>query len=41
MAQELPDDGKAFALDVNDEYVKVGKPFMEKAGVLSKVFLRY
>ena len=37
MAQELPADGKAFALDVNDDYVNVGKPVMEKAGVLSKV----
>ena len=41
MAQELPADGKAFALDVNDDYVKVGKPIMEKAGLLSKVCFRY
>ena len=37
MVLELPADGKAFALDVQDDYVKVGKPIMEKAGVLSKV----
>jgi len=40
MAQELPADGKAFALDVNDDYVKVGKPIMEKAGLLSKIDYR-
>ena len=39
MVLELPADGKAFALDVQDDYVKVGKPIMEKAGVLSKVCL--
>lgn len=37
MAEELPDDGKAFALDVSDEYVNVGKPVLKKAGLLSKV----
>ena len=37
MAYELPADGKAFALDVSDDYVNVGKPLMEKAGLLSKV----
>ncbi|XP_063675627.1 uncharacterized protein LOC134812243 [Bolinopsis microptera] len=40
MVQELPADGKAFALDVQDDYVKVGKPIMEKAGVLSKIDYR-
>ena len=38
MAEELPADGKAFALDVSDEYVNVGKPVLEKAGLLSKVY---
>ena len=37
MANELPADGKAFALDVSDDYVNIGKPFMERAGLLSKV----
>jgi len=40
MAQELPADGKAFALDVKDDYVNIGKPLMEKAGVLSKIDYR-
>jgi len=40
MAQELPADGKAFALDVNDDYVNIGKPVMEKAGLLSKIDYR-
>eukprot|EP00116_Pleurobrachia_bachei_P004233 sb/3464495/ len=33
MAYELPKDGKAYAMDVSDEYCNVGKPFMEMAGL--------
>lgn len=32
-ALALPDDGKIFALDINDDYASVGKPFWKKAGV--------
>lgn len=37
MAQELPVDGKAFALDTDQSYVDIGKPVMNKAGLLNKV----
>jgi len=37
MAEELPVDGTAYALDISDEFVNIGKPFLKQAGVLDKV----
>ena len=37
MAQELPDDGKIFALDINNEFTKIGEPYIQEAGLSSKV----
>merc|ERR1712048_1209168 len=37
MALELPEDGRAYALDVSEDYCNVGKPFMKEAGVLDKI----
>ena len=37
MALELPEDGRAWALDTKEDYCNVGKPFMKEAGVLDKV----
>ena len=37
MAEELPEDGKIFSLDISDEFANIGKPFMEEANVINKV----
>ncbi|CAL4142057.1 unnamed protein product, partial [Meganyctiphanes norvegica] len=36
-ALAIPSDGKVYALDINDDFVKVGKPFWEEAGVAQKI----
>ena len=36
----LPKDGTVVGCDVSDEFVAIGKPFWERAGVLSKIDLR-
>jgi len=33
----IPEDGKVYALDINEDYVKHGYPFFEKAGVRDKL----
>ena len=38
MAEELPQDGTAYALDISDEFVNIGKPYLKQAGVLEKVW---
>ncbi|CAL4074475.1 unnamed protein product [Meganyctiphanes norvegica] len=38
-ALAIPSDGKVFALDINDDFVKVGKPFWKEAGVAHKIHL--
>jgi len=38
-ALALPPDGKVYALDINDDFVNVGKPFWEEAGVSNKIQL--
>jgi len=40
IAQVLPEDGKVIALDVNEDFVNVGKPFWKEAGVDKKIDLR-
>jgi predicted O-methyltransferase YrrM len=39
VALALPDDGKVVALDINDDYAKIGKPFWKEAGVEHKIDL--
>ena len=40
MALMLPDDGKVFALDIDETYVNHGKPFFQEAGVSHKIDIR-
>lgn len=40
MALALPDDGKVVACEVNEEFVNIGKPYWERAGVSKKIDLR-
>jgi len=39
-ALSIPDDGKVFALDVNEDFVNVGRPFFAAAGVEHKIEVR-
>lgn len=39
VALALPEDGRVLACDINDEYVSVGKPFWQQAGVAHKIDL--
>ena len=39
-ALALPDDGKVVAIDVSLEYYKLGRPFIEKAGMAHKIDFR-
>eukprot|EP00111_Clytia_hemisphaerica_P023059 TCONS_00067839-protein len=36
----IPDDGEVIALDINEDYVKHGYPFFEKAGVRDKIKIK-
>ncbi|NXP80809.1 CMTD1 protein, partial [Ramphastos sulfuratus] len=40
MALVLPDNGKVVACDINEDYVKIGKPLWKEAGVEHKIDLR-
>ncbi len=40
VALALPVDGRVLACDISDEYTRLGKPFWEQAGVVSKIDLR-
>ena len=40
VALALPDDGQLLALDISDEYTKIGRPYWEQAGVAHKIDLR-
>jgi len=37
VALALPDDGKVVALDINDDFASIGKPFWKEAGVDHKI----
>ncbi|ESN93266.1 hypothetical protein HELRODRAFT_89194, partial [Helobdella robusta] len=37
IALVLPEDGKLVALDINDDYANIGRPFWKKAGVDKKI----
>jgi predicted O-methyltransferase YrrM len=39
-ALATPADAKIYALDVSEEFVNVGKPYWEKAGVEGKIDLK-
>ncbi|XP_066921404.1 uncharacterized protein [Clytia hemisphaerica] len=39
-ALTIPSDGVIYALDVNEDYVKEGYPFFEKAGVKDKIVVK-
>ena len=39
-AEGLPADGKLICLDVSQEWFNIGKPFIEKAGVLNRIDFR-
>ncbi|XP_051473780.1 catechol O-methyltransferase domain-containing protein 1 [Apus apus] len=40
MALVLPDNGRVIACDINEDYVKMGKPLWKEAGVEHKIDLR-
>lgn len=40
MALALPDDGEIITCDLTDEYVRIGQPLWQEAGVASKIDLR-
>ncbi|NWQ66729.1 CMTD1 protein, partial [Neopipo cinnamomea] len=40
MALVLPDNGRVIACDINEDYVKIGKPLWKEAGVEHKIDLR-
>lgn len=40
VARALPDDGRVVACDVQSDFVDVGRPFWEEAGVASKIDVR-
>jgi predicted O-methyltransferase YrrM len=40
MAQALGPEGKILALDVNEDFVSIGKPYWEKANVSDRIDLR-
>jgi predicted O-methyltransferase YrrM len=40
MASALPEDGVLVALDINEEWPRIGKPYWEQAGVAEKIDLR-
>ncbi len=39
-ALALPEDGKLIALDINEDFVSIGRPIWEEAGVAHKIDLR-
>jgi len=40
MAEGLPADGKLICLDINEDWLNVGKPFLQQAGVMDKIDVR-
>ena len=40
LAEGLPEDGKLICLDINQEFVDIGVPFMEQAGVRDRIDIR-
>ncbi|KFV65144.1 Catechol O-methyltransferase domain-containing protein 1, partial [Dryobates pubescens] len=40
MALVLPDNGKVIACDINEDYIKIGKPLWKEAGIEHKIDLR-
>ena len=40
LALGLPDDGQLICCDISDEYVNVGRPFWQEAGVADKIEVR-
>jgi predicted O-methyltransferase YrrM len=40
MALALPDGGKVFTCDVNEEWVSIGRPYWRQAGVAAKIEVR-
>ena len=40
MALGLPDDGQLICCDISEEYVNVGRPFWQQAGVADKIEVR-
>ncbi|NXN15599.1 CMTD1 protein, partial [Indicator maculatus] len=40
MALVLPDNGKVIACDINEDYVKIGRPLWKEAGIEHKIDLR-
>ncbi len=40
IAAALPDDGELIACDVNEEWVGIGRPYWEQAGVADKIEVR-
>ena len=40
MAIALPENGKVIACDTNNDFIRLGKPYWEKAGVADKIDLR-
>ena len=40
MAIALPEKGKVIACDINNDFIRLGKPYWEQAGVAEKIDLR-
>ncbi|XP_054238535.1 catechol O-methyltransferase domain-containing protein 1 [Indicator indicator] len=40
MALVLPDNGKVIACDINEDYIKIGRPLWKEAGIEHKIDLR-
>ena len=40
LAQGLPADGKLIALEIEEKFVNIGRPFWKEAGVADKIDVR-